>query len=496
MPDPEKPVEEPKKPPAFVEEEPVVTKHSATIGGEEVRYEVTAGRIPLKNELEEIEAQVFFMAYRRTDVDGPRPLLFTFNGGPGSPSVWLHLGMLGPKRIPMEPGVQLPPPPYRLVENENSWLDVADIVFIDPVGTGYSRSHTKEIGEKYWGLQGDIESVAEFIRLYLTRYDRWGSPLYLVGESYGTMRSAGIAGHLVDRGIAFNGLVLVSSILNWQTARFFKGNDLPYVLFLPTYAATAYFHGRVKRAIGRAGLQTFLSEVERFAAGEYWSALAKGDRLAPRERQAVIAKLQRFTGLSTEYLELRNLRINIHGFCKELLRDKRRTVGRIDSRFTGIDDNAVAENPEHDPSITALMPPYNSAFMQYVRQELGYKTDIEYQIFGGIKSPWSWGNAAEGMPDTSEALRKAMSKNPHMKIFIASGYYDLATPYFATEYTLGHMGLDAAVRSNVETQYYDAGHMMYIHEPALARLKSDITAFLARSAGISVQEPKKRRRKP
>jgi carboxypeptidase C (cathepsin A) len=241
-------------------------------------------------------------------------------------------------------------------------------------------------------------------------------------------------------------------------------------------------------------LQSFLAEVEKFAVGEYWSALTKGDRLTPKERQTVIAKLQRFTGLSPEYLDLRNLRINIHGFCKELLRDKRRTVGRIDSRFTGIDDNAVAENPEHDPSISSLMPPYTSAFMQYVRQELEYKTDLEYQIFGGIKSPWSWGSAAEGMPDTSEALRKAMSKNPHMKVFIASGYFDLATPYFATEYTLGHMGLDPSLRSNVETQYYDAGHMMYIHEPALGRLKNDIGSFLARSSGIA-SEPKKRRRK-
>lgn len=475
MPDDEKNSEETPKGLVFKEEEPSVTHHEILVNGKKLNYTATVGRMPFKDEKEEIEAQMFYMAYTLDGAaPGTRPLMFSFNGGPGSPSVWLHLGALGPKRVKMEDG-QFAQPPHQLVDNDYTWLEHTDLVFIDPINTGFSRAKTKEIGAKHLGVQGDIESVSEFIRLYISRNERWNSPLFLVGESYGTLRSAGISGHLIDRGIAFNGIVLVSSILNYQTARFVKGNDLPFVLFLPTYAATAHYHGAIPK---RKNLRGFLREVEKWAIGEYASLLAKGDSVTPAERRRMTAQLAKYTGLRPAFIEQSNLRINIHAFCKELLREKKRTVGRIDSRFVGIDGDHTSQNVEHDPSISALMPPYVSTFNQYVRQELGYKTDLEYFVFNKVIGEWNWGSAGQGMPDTSEALRKALSKNPHMKVYIASGFYDLATPHFATEYTLNHMGLDASLRGNFETGEYEAGHMMYVHGPSLEKLTQDIGRFI------------------
>ena len=460
--------------------EPVVTRHELRLPGRVLRYSVTTGLMPLVNEAGETEAHIFYMAYVADRPGGPeqRPLMFSFNGGPGSSSVWLHLGALGPRRVRMLEDGALPAPPFELVDNEHTWLDQTDLVFIDPVGTGYSRAAKPELGKKFWGLQGDIESVGEFIRLYLTRYERWASPLFLVGESYGTTRAAGLAGYLVDRGIAFNGILLVSSILNFQTARFNTGNDLPYVLFLPTYAATAWYHKRLPADQQQRPLREFLDEVERWAAGDYAEALAKGDRLTAEERREVQQRLARYTGLDPAWLDATELRVEIQRFTKELLRDQKRTVGRLDSRIKGWDLLAATERPEFDPSMAAIRTPYTAMFNHYVRTALGYKTDLTYHILGGGIGPWDWGSAGGGHPDTSEALRSAFAKNPYMKLFVASGFYDLATPYFATEYTLSHMGLEPSVRANVRTAEYEAGHMMYIHAGELARLKKDVSAFL------------------
>jgi carboxypeptidase C (cathepsin A) len=468
----EKGEKEPEKP-------PVVTHHELRLAGKVLKYSVTAGMMPLKDEAGETEANVFFMAYVAERPGGPekRPLVFSFNGGPGSSSVWLHLGALGPKRVKMRDDGAMPAPPYQLVDNDSTWLELADLVFIDPVGTGYSRATKPELGKKFWSLQGDIESVGEFIRLYVTRYQRWASPLFMVGESYGTTRAAGLAGHLVDRGIAFNGIMLVSSILNFQTARFTVGNDLPYQLFLPTYAATAWYHKKLPAEL-QGDLRTTLAEVEAWAASEYPVALAKGDRLGPAERQAVVDRLSRYTGLRKEYVDQADLRIEIQRFCKELLRDEKRTVGRLDSRFKGIDEDVVSERPEFDPSMTAIRPPYTAMFNHYVRTSLRYETDLVYYILGGGIGAWDWGQVGFGAADTSEALRSAFAKNPDMKLFVASGHYDLATPYHATEYTLAHMGLDPTQRSRVTTAYYEAGHMMYIHAAELAKLKRDVSAFV------------------
>lgn len=466
------------------EEPPVVTKHEIVLGEQPLRYTVTTGLLPIKNEENETEAHVFFMAYTRDEV-GPaatRPLMFSFNGGPGSSSVWLHLGALGPQRVALEPDGDLPPPPYRLVDNEHTWLESADLVFIDPVGTGYSRAATPEKGKKFWSLDGDIASIGEFIRLFLSRHERWASPLFLVGESYGTTRAAGLAGYLIERGVAFNGIVLVSAILNFQTASFARGNDLPCALFLPTYAATAWFHQKLPADLQAAGLTAMLAQVEAFAQTEYTVALAKGDVLGEDERRAVLAKLSRFTGLSERFLDENDLRIEIQSFCKELLRDEKRTVGRLDSRLKGRDARAAGQFPDFDASLAAIRPPYTAAFNHYVRTKLGYKTDAVYYILGGgISTPWEWGGADReiGYPDTSEALRAALAKNPHLKVFVASGYYDLATPYFATQYTLGHMALAPDLKDNISMAFYQAGHMMYIELGECAALQADVAAFVS-----------------
>lgn len=461
--------------PLETEREPVVTHHRMG----DLSYTATAGMLPLKNEFGDTDAGIFYVAYTKDGdfAPGQRPLMFSFNGGPGSSSVWLHLGAVGPRRVKMEADGDMPSPPFELVDNPQTWLEHVDLVFIDPVGTGYSRPAKKDGGKAYWSLEGDVSSIGEFIRLYLTRNNRWASPLYLVGESYGTTRAAGLAGHLIEKGIAFNGIVLVSSILNFGTARFNKGNDQPYVLFLPTYTATAWFHGKLPWA---ASLQDALAEAERFASTDYLLALGKGDRLTDDERTSIVERLARLTGLSTDYIDSTDLRIHIHRFCKELLRKEKRTVGRLDSRFKGIDELAATENPQHDPSMTMIMPPYTAMINDHLRRTLGYETDLPYYVFnpGELWKNWSYGDAGQGHPDTSEALRAALSKNPHMRIFVASGYYDLATPYWATEHTLSHLGLDPSLKGNIRTEYYEAGHMMYIDEGCLAKLQADVRGFL------------------
>ena len=469
---------------APAEEAPVVTHHEARAGGRTLEYTATTGFLPVRNPTSgDLEARVFFIAYTLEGRADPakRPLMISFNGGPGSSSVWLHLGALGPKRVHMNDDGTMPAAPYALVDNEATWLDQSDLVFVDPVGTGYSRAAKPELGQRFWGVDGDIESVGEFIRLYLTRYGRWGSPLFMVGESYGTTRAAGLAQHLLDRGIAFNGVLLVSSILNFQTARFTTGNDLPYVLYLPSYAATAWYHKRLVPDLQR-DLSATLREVEAWAGGAYTIALAKGAALPPDERSAVAERLARYTGLDRRVVEQNDLRIEIGRFCKDLLRDRGQTVGRLDSRFIGIERNTAAERPAFDPSLAAIRPPYTAMFNDYVRRDLGFKSDLPYYILGGGIGSWEW-NAENRFADTSDALGGALTQNPHMRLFVGSGYFDLATPYFATEYTLDHLGLDAGLQKRVTRHYYRAGHMMYIDVKELTALRRDVAAFIATAIG-------------
>lgn len=459
------------------DEKPTVTSHTLALGGKTLKYTVTTGLMPLKNAAGEKEADVFYMAYTLDGAEASkRPLMFSFNGGPGSASVWLHLGALGPRRVRMGSEGFMPAPPYQVVDNPATWLDQTDLVFIDPVGTGYSRPAKPELAAKFHGVRGDIESVGEFIRLYLGRANRWNSPLFLVGESYGTTRAAGLSGHLIEKGIAFNGIVLVSAILNFQTHSFAVGNDLPYPLYLPTYTATAYYHHRLAPELQK-DLQATLREAEAFAAGAYTTALNKGDALPAAEREVIAAQLARLTGLDKTFVLRANLRIQDSAFYKELLRTEDRVVGRLDSRFKGVDASGVSDSPEFDPSMTAIRPPYTAAFNDYVRRELGYTSDQEYFILGGGVGRWDWG-ANGRYADTSDALRQAFAKNPFMKLFVANGYYDVATPYFATQYTLSHMRLDPAAHARISLGFYEAGHMMYIDEKSLVQLKKDVASFI------------------
>lgn len=463
------------------EQQLVVTHHEIHAGGKTLRYTATTGLMPIRNTTDgELEANIFYIAYT---LDGQtssehRPLTFSFNGGPGSASVWLHLGAIGPKRVKMQPEGMMPAPPYQLVDNDFTWLDQTDLVFIDPVGTGYSRAVKNDLKKKFLGVREDIESVGEFIRLYLGRYERWSSPLFLVGESYGTTRAAGLSGYLMGHGITFNGIMLISSVLNFETLEDAPGNDLPYLLFLPSFATTAWYHKKLGPEF--QDMQKLRTEVEQWASTGYAEALAKGDRLSAEERNATIERLARYTGLSKTYIDESNLRIDEPHFTKELLRDQKLITGRLDTRFTGTDRSLIAETASFDPSETAIRPPYTAMFNQYVRTELGYKSDLEYYILGGGFGflEWNWGSAVGGFPDTAQALRDAFERNPYMKLFVASGYYDLATPYFATQYTLDHMGLDAKEHANISLGYYPAGHMMYIRDESLAELKKDISAFM------------------
>ncbi|HEX9982189.1 MAG TPA: peptidase S10 [Thermoanaerobaculia bacterium] len=455
------------------------TQHTMRFGGETIAYTARAGTIVMKDEEGTPRASFFFVSYTKDGVDpATRPITFTFNGGPGSSSVWLHMGAFGPKRLAYKDDEgQASQPPYKLVENEGTILDVTDLVFIDPVTTGYSRAIPFADAKKFHGYDADVNSVGEFIRLWTTRYSRWSSPKFLAGESYGTTRAAGLAGWLHEQGYYLNGVILISSILNFGTARFDSGNDLPYALFLPTYTATAWYHKRLAPEL-QADLKKTLGEAEAFAAGEYTAALMQGDALPDAQRRSIAAKVARLTGLSQEYVEQSNLRINISRFDKELMRDRRRTVGRLDSRFTGIDVDAAGERPEFDPSHAAIMGGYTAVLNDYVRRNLKYETDAPYEILTGKVQPWSYERVNNRYLDVAETLRGAMTRNPFLRVFVGNGYYDLATPFAATNYTFARMQLDPELRNNVVMTYYEGGHMMYVDRKAHRALRDDLVRFI------------------
>ena len=473
----------------------VVTHHKVRIGGKEIKYTATAGTMILKEEPTDREkewegekprAQVFFIAYTKDTNEAnstgsgaalaKRPLTFSFNGGPGSSSVWLHLGVLGPRRVVMTDDGELPPPPFQLTDNQYSLIDETDLVFIDPVSTGYSRAADGQKPKEWHEFRKDIESVGDFIRLYTTRFNRWLSPKFLIGESYGTTRAAGLSGYLQERhGLYLNGLMLISAVLDFTTILFNTNNELPFILFLPGYAATAWYH---KKAGAGQPLEKFLKEAEDFASGAYASALMKGDLLPAQERLRVVQEVRRFTGLSTEFIERTNLRIIDQHFFKELLRESGRTVGRLDSRFLGIDRLGVTESAEYDPLLTNVIGPYTAGFYNLVRAELNFESDLPYEILSEKVAPWSYSAFENQYVNVAETMRKAMTYNPHLKVFVANGYYDLGTPYFATEYTFNHLGLNQSLHQNIHMEYYEAGHMMYIHMPSLKKMKADLAKFI------------------
>ena len=407
-----------------------------------------------------------------------RPITFSFNGGPGSSSVWLHLGVLGPRRVETDQQGNLLQPPYQLVENQYSILDQTDLVFIDPISTGFSRVVQGEEAKQFHGFRKDIESIGDFIRLYTTRYQRWTSPKFLIGESYGTTRAAGLSGYLQERhGLYLNGIMLISSVLDFQTIRFMNGNDLPYILYLPSFTATAWYYNLLDEEL-QADLYQTLREVEEFAVGEYTVALMKGTDLLEDERLEVIRKLTRYTGLPIDYIGRTDLRVNIMRFCKELLRNQGKTVGRFDSRFTGLDRDSVGERFEYDPSYTNILGPYTATLNDYLRSQLKFESDLAYEILTDRVHPWNYDTHQNQYVNVTDTLRKAMTTNPYLKVFVASGYYDLATPYMATRYTFNHLGLDKSLQQNVSMSFYEAGHMMYVHQQSLIQLKEDLEGFI------------------
>lgn len=459
---------------------PVETKGQVNIGGQTINYTTKTGYMTLKDESGKPKANIFFIYYTKDGVTdlSKRAITYTFNGGPGSASVWLHMGMIGPKRIPMSDKGDALKPPYSYINNEYSWLDKTDLCFIDPVNTGYSRAVNGENERQFLGYVEDIESVGEFIRLHATKYARWASPKFLAGESYGTTRAAGLAGHLQDKyNMYINGVALISSILNFQTARFQKGNDLPYPLFLPTYTAMAWYHKKIAPEY-QSDFNKTMQEVRNFALNEYSTYLMKGDLATEAEENSVVTKLSKFTGLSEKYIRQTDMRIEISRFVKELMREEGKTVGRLDGRFTGIDYDDAGEKYEFDPSLDATISgPYSGTINNYLRQDLKYENDLPYLILTGRVQPWNYNNVQNQFLNVAETLRGAMAENPHLKVWVCAGYYDLATPFFAAEYTFNHMGLRPEQKKNVNFTYYEAGHMMYIHKESLIKIKKDADKY-------------------
>jgi carboxypeptidase C (cathepsin A) len=456
------------------------TKHTLTVGGVKLEYTATAGNLLLKEESGKVKASVFFVAYIKTGVSDPvsRPITFAFNGGPGSSAVWLHLGAFGPKRVLLGASGEALPPPYRLVHNESTILDLTDLVFIDPVSTGYSRPAPGQDAKQFHGVKEDVQSVGDFIRLYVTRFNRWGSPKFLAGESYGTTRAAGLASYLQDRyGMDLNGIILISAVLNFQTIRFDDGNDLPYPLFLPSYTATAWYHKRLTAELQGQPLPKVLEEAEHFAENEYTLALLKGDKLTNGERQEIAARLARYTGLSTAFILRSNLRVTMARFGAELLRDQRRSVGRYDSRYKGIDLDAASSHPDFDPSYTAVQGAFTACLNEYLKRELKYQSELPYEILTGRVQPWSYKEAMNHYLNVSGSLRQAMTRNPSLRVFVACGYYDLATPYLASHYTIAHLGLARSLTGHVTLGHYEAGHMMYVNQASHRKLKRDLASF-------------------
>ncbi len=462
----------------------VTTRHTIAVDGGELSYSVTAGRIVLRQEGHtddkfdgpQAKAEVFIAAYTADSEDpSARPVTFAFNGGPGSSSVWLHLGLLGPRRVLMGDAGDLLPPPYGLADNTQTLLRHSDLVFIDPVSTGFSRAVKGEKSKDFHGYGGDIESVGEVIRLWTTRNDRWMSPKYLCGESYGTTRAAGLSRYLQERyGMYLNGLMLVSAVLDFGTAEFEGGNDDPYVLYLPTYAAVAHYHGK----LGDRPLLDVLSDAEAYAEREYPWVLGRGSRLTAEERAAAAARLSELTGLSADYLDRVNLRPEHVRFLTELLRDRRLVVGRIDGRFTGWDTDYGREHWSSDPSINAISGPYTAVLNHYVRSELGYSSDLPYEILTDRVRPWSYKEFENAYVFVQDKLAAAMRANPHMRVHVDCGYHDLATPYFAAEHSFAHLQIPGELAANISFSYYEAGHMMYVHEPSRVAQSEQLARFV------------------
>ncbi|HYG49077.1 MAG TPA: peptidase S10 [Allosphingosinicella sp.] len=457
-----------------------VTRHTGTFGGQRVAYSATAAETYLKAADGTPKASIFSISYVKEPRDPRRPVAFLFNGGPGSGSLWLHMGAFGPKRVAIPSDARDDgAPPFPMLDNPDSLLDVTDIVFIDPVGTGFSRPLGKTEGKEYWGVTQDAKSVAEFIRIWLGENGRWNSPKYLGGESYGTTRSAAVVNQLEGafNDVSLNGILLISTILDFGAQANVPGNEMPYVLFLPSMAAAAFHHGKAPADAGT--LEGFVQEARDFAAGDYASALFKGQKLQGEERASIRRRLARFTGLSEPFLEAADLRVSDQRFYKELLRDKGLVVGRLDARYTGRDYDNAGEAPDNDPSFYGIDAGYTAALNSWVRDGLKFRTDRQYATIAGLGN-WDWdlsdqGGEAKYYKNVAPYLGRAMRENSGLRVFVGQGYFDFATPFFGAEYALSRTGIP---QDRIVYRYYGSGHMMYVRDEDRSKLSRDIREFI------------------
>ncbi|MEZ4994513.1 MAG: peptidase S10 [Saprospiraceae bacterium] len=474
----------PKDEPKILEGEIATTTQQVRINGTNIPLTARAGTMQIRDEHNEPIALFGFTSYTRQNSNDARPIVFAFNGGPGSSSFWLHMGVLGPKRIVVNDPDYTPGAPYELVNNEYSILDVADLVMIDPVGTGLSVPTGKAKFEDFWGVDQDIRSIALFITQYLIEYDRMNSPKFLLGESYGTFRNAGLMNRLLSQGIAMNGVIMVSSVFDLRTLLFPPNDDLPYVAHFPTYAATAWYHDLVTNK--PASLESYVEEVRNFVENEYVPALYKGDQIGEREKFAMAERLAHYSGLSTDYWLKADLRVTAGEFFQELLRSQGKTVGRLDSRFSGINQDLLTQTADYDPQSAAISPAYIAGFLNYFHHDLQVSKKLMYSITAGRRPGFNWdwkhqGNIiwnANAAINTGPDMAEAMTRDPHVKVLILNGYYDLATVFYGVEHTIDHLGLPPDIKKNIIMKYYEAGHMMYTHPASLEKFKADVGSFI------------------
>jgi carboxypeptidase C (cathepsin A) len=459
------------------EERVSVTSHVMRLGGREIKYTATVGTIPIRVDNNQIAARMFFVAYTKDGEDSrTRPVSFLFNGGPGSATIWLHMGSFAPKHVRMADEGFQPAPPFELQDNENSLIDASDLVFVDAISTGFSRTAPGVSSEQFHGQTGDIRAFGEFINGWLTTYKRWASPKYLIGESYGTIRSAGLSAELQQtHGIELNGIVLISALLTYQTLSPAPNNDVAWAALIESFTADAWYHKRLPGDLQSKTLKQAVDEARTFAWGDYMTALTKGNTLSDAERTAMAGKLARLTGLSPQFILNANLRVSAERFRKELLRDKRLVLGRLDGRFTALDADAAGERQEFDPSNTALQGPYTALFQDYVRNDLRWDTELRYATSGNVR-PWTYDQ--NRYMDMTDALRGTMTRNPFLKVFVAIGYYDMATIMGGAEFNFTHLAYDKQVTDRVSYGYYEAGHMIYIRPSAHKALTQDIVKFI------------------
>ena len=460
------------------------TQQQVTIDGKTINLTARAGTMQVRDENNEPIALMGFTSYTKDTNSAERPILFAYNGGPGSSSFWLHMGVMGPKRIVVNDPGYMPGAPYELVNNEYSLLDMADLVMIDPVGTGLSVPIGKAEFKDFWGVDPDIRSISLFITQYLIKFNRLNSPKFLLGESYGTFRNAGVMNRLLSQGIALNGVIMVSAVFDLRTLLFPPNDDLPYLVHFPTYAATAWYHNKLENKPDK--LEDFLDEVRAFTENEYATALFKGTRITEAEKVAIAQKLSAYSGLSAEVWMKANLKVTASEFFQEFKREEGETIGRLDARFTGINQDLLSQNADYDPQSAAISPAYITGFLDYFYNELKADKLLTYSITAGRREgfSWDWKHAGNIRWNTTAAINtgidmaQALSRDPHMKVLILNGYYDIATVFYGVEYSLDHLELSPAARENIIMKYYEAGHMMYTHMPSLQKFREDVGGFI------------------